>query len=634
MGNFSRDTFKLTNIMHQLLSGDTVTNPRHYVDVKLQQGVPLVDADWNELGKMRQSELTAILKFFIGNGVPAGNTGFQIVSTTTDNNFTISQGIMLVNGAFVINRSLTTYQAQPNGTTLPALSTPGADRTDLVYLDVWEVEVDGTATGDSRIVNELIGIETSVRTERKWVVKVEENSSDISTITQELGHTYIPLALLNRRATNASITSTMIVDQRKTGMTLSQNIKVPLFLRRGTEIINVERFVTMCGGLRSSLFSRLREGFLPYQTASTLNENVLLIALQEVMNKAHIGEVQASSQNMDNTDAYKFMDSLYTVQKEFMSIHNDIGNVGNVADSFIASYTKYLDGNSAELIKGLKLAIDNKDLIDAVIAQELINIFLSEPANDLPEGDVFVLFEAVTPFEALQAGTPYSFTFEIESQVSNFPASESEEFIIIANASASSWSVSLDSDRISLQNQGGKQTVTVTVTPNATETTATLSVEAHAVRNSLLKSTQTGISIEIGEFPPGGPFIFYSGPALNSENRLEIPRSIITGPSGVPIRFSLINRSTSEVRSYSVSYSITLDSASTTGWSPLESSPTTQTFTIPPAQPNPETFDARVFAPNSVAADTTGTLTVSATDVTGGSSGETFTVEIDFIVKA
>jgi hypothetical protein len=34
MGNFSRDTFDKL---------------KHYVGVRLQQGVPIVDADWNEL---------------------------------------------------------------------------------------------------------------------------------------------------------------------------------------------------------------------------------------------------------------------------------------------------------------------------------------------------------------------------------------------------------------------------------------------------------------------------------------------------------------------------------------------------------------------------------------------------------
>jgi hypothetical protein len=65
MGNFSRYTFDKL---------------KHYVGVRLQQGVPLVDADWNEQEEIRKYELQAFLKWFVGNGVPEGNDGFRIVS--------------------------------------------------------------------------------------------------------------------------------------------------------------------------------------------------------------------------------------------------------------------------------------------------------------------------------------------------------------------------------------------------------------------------------------------------------------------------------------------------------------------------------------------------------------------------
>src|SRR5215207_4039206 len=51
---------------------------KHYVGVRLQQGVPIVDADWNELEDIRRYELQAFLKWFVGDGVPAGNDGFRI----------------------------------------------------------------------------------------------------------------------------------------------------------------------------------------------------------------------------------------------------------------------------------------------------------------------------------------------------------------------------------------------------------------------------------------------------------------------------------------------------------------------------------------------------------------------------
>lgn len=62
-GNFSRNTFDKL---------------KHYVGVRLQQGVPIVDADWNELEDIRKYELETFLKWFVGNGIPLGNDGFKI----------------------------------------------------------------------------------------------------------------------------------------------------------------------------------------------------------------------------------------------------------------------------------------------------------------------------------------------------------------------------------------------------------------------------------------------------------------------------------------------------------------------------------------------------------------------------
>jgi hypothetical protein len=62
----------------QRFSRNTFDKLNHYVSVRLQQGVPLVDADWNEQEDIRKYELQAFLKWFVGNGVPAGNDGFRI----------------------------------------------------------------------------------------------------------------------------------------------------------------------------------------------------------------------------------------------------------------------------------------------------------------------------------------------------------------------------------------------------------------------------------------------------------------------------------------------------------------------------------------------------------------------------
>lgn len=324
------------------ISRDTFNKMKHYVSVRLQQGVPLVDADWNEMEDIRRFELQAFLKWFIGDGVPVGNDGFRIVgidgqivltskkieieidlnlstaaetlgfystncraarwappsaqllgknpgpfsglvaktlvikthnpresewSTDTvefqqsdfhdsnqasaaevvaainrashlkatvgeQNDFTIQggdgasegAGRCLVEGWDVINESNLNYSHQRlyenealankwNVDLLPKLADPQDNRTDLVYLDVWEREVDQHE--DAELENPKIGVPTCVRIKREWVVRVLENCHDQRQVPKDIrkeGHAYYPLAWK---------TGQEIVDLRRTGLTLS-----------------------------------------------------------------------------------------------------------------------------------------------------------------------------------------------------------------------------------------------------------------------------------------------------------------------------------------------------------------------------------------------------------------------------
>lgn len=640
MGNFSRNSFRETNILNNLLGlvDDPVINAEHYVGVRLQQGVPVLDADWNELEDIRRMELLAMIRYFIGNGVPAGNQGFHISSAGGANNFVIGEGLILVDGFLAINGGLTTYQTQPNAAGLPDLNTPADKRTDIVYLDTWEEEIAGGDGGDSRLIDNRIGIETAVRVKREWAVRVQENHSGLSAISRENGHSYLPLARLNRRKDEEAITADMIVDLRKTGITLAEHLKVPLFLQIGLEILDLARFIQMLNGLRTSLFARLRGGQLPHQTASAQDENILLIGLQEAMNRAHIGEVQAASRSMDNRDALGFMLSLYNAQKDFLDVLHAIGNIGNTAQDFITDYLKYLDGSAADYIKGVKLALDSQDLLAAVIAQEELNSFLSAPVTNLPEGSVNVFYQTVVPFEPLTVGSTYDFTFEVESRVTS-PLG-SEVFNIQAALSVTSWTVEVGQSQVTLTNLGGKATITVTVTPNAAETQATLMITAIAVRNPLIRSPQLGIGLQIGIEPPVGSFFFYADNRLNAQGQLEIRRDHLTRSAGREILFKIKNDNASEIRTYHVVHFISPNIADTTGWSPLQASPVTQDVQV---NPNTTTdYFARVDGPRPPAPappiGTTGEIVATATLIaingTPVADGATQDVRIDFIVIA
>ncbi len=218
MGNFSRDTFKLTNTMYQQITGEKVKDPRHYAGVRLQQGVPLVDADWNELEDIRRYEERAMLKWLVGDGVPQGNEGFLIKGAKVSD-FTMNQGVCYVNGWTVINLADMKYTAQElynndklaaerGVEPLPPIQLESGQQYG-VYLDVWEREINRWE--DGRIVNEAIGIETCVRIKREWAVRVAAGAQAPAV---KAGHGYYKLAVL----TVASAASVTVTDLRRTDL--------------------------------------------------------------------------------------------------------------------------------------------------------------------------------------------------------------------------------------------------------------------------------------------------------------------------------------------------------------------------------------------------------------------------------
>src|SRR5262245_14362004 len=160
MGNFSRNTFE---------------PQKNYVGVRLQQGVPLVDADWNELNDVVRQDLYNGLSAVCPDGVTrlsSTNTAyaFSVGFSGTANDFFIVPGTAIIGGRPAqLPPGVFTYAGQPwtdatraarDGVpVIQPLTTPTATRSDLVYLDVWEREV-GQAE-DTDLVNPSIGVETA-----------------------------------------------------------------------------------------------------------------------------------------------------------------------------------------------------------------------------------------------------------------------------------------------------------------------------------------------------------------------------------------------------------------------------------------------------------------------------------------
>jgi hypothetical protein len=201
---------------------DTFDPGKGYLGIRLQQGSPLLDRDWNELEDIRRYAGVMLRKYFIGNGVPDEN-GFRIeAADTLANDFKIFAGRCLVEGFEVVNEPVDTdgtpldfiLYSQQEG--VEPLSVPDVDRSDTVYLDVWIEEVTGqqeAALNNPQDVN----VETCTRHKLNWRVKVNKG---IQELPGEAFHHYYPIARIQRRAGKNTLESGDIIDLRLVGLAL------------------------------------------------------------------------------------------------------------------------------------------------------------------------------------------------------------------------------------------------------------------------------------------------------------------------------------------------------------------------------------------------------------------------------
>lgn len=189
---------------------------RYYAMLK-EQGKEVLDDEFNILQDILLTLQRRTVLDFFGDGC-IGNA-FKIVGTGANNNFTITGGAAPDSGAlsaWVAGMRLplpatVTYLVQE--VSAPALNTPGGNRTDSVYLDIWLDEVGPVA--DSGMIDPTLAFETSRRLKIFYKVLVVEGGSTPANYTDANGqpHFTMLLAQLNRTAT-AAINAGMVVDKR------------------------------------------------------------------------------------------------------------------------------------------------------------------------------------------------------------------------------------------------------------------------------------------------------------------------------------------------------------------------------------------------------------------------------------
>jgi hypothetical protein len=417
MGNFSRDPAERLN--------DSVI--KHYVGVHLQQGAPLVDANLNLLGDLGRRGQEAFGTWFIGNGVPSGSDGFHVVSVDQPNDFGIIEGVCLVNGKLVENSTTVRYTTQPNfGNTrldepLPTLTTPGGAKQFIVYLDVWEHEVDGEE--DPALIDVRIGLEDAVTLKREWAVRVARVPEDLPRLQAPppAGHLFYPLARLSRQ-NNAQITTPMIADLRDTQVSVQRKIEVRD--NTGQIVVDNARFMTMLLNTRNNAHSFIKYILTQFNQVTTHMQAAELLGMQaseHIASTAEIGLSLLASSNLANSGALGLLSQLYYAENNFMVIWRDVVLQLGTTPKTYATYNNFitrlndrLNQPNVGVLIGLQPALQGGNLEAATAMQEEIARLFGTTSTSVARGTVQV-FLAQSPSGNLNSPPSARFVFKARS---------------------------------------------------------------------------------------------------------------------------------------------------------------------------------------------------------------------------
>ena len=184
------------------ISDSTFRSEKNYVAVRMQQGVPLVDADWNEMNDIIRHEIYDGLKQIFPNGDFVSGDSLRVSYDETNERIEVEPGSVIIRGFPIHLREKISYDQRLRDS-----------YRYLVYLDIWEREVD--SDDDADLSNPEIGIETCVRLKRQIDIKVKDQRHGRPYLPPEpQDHIYVELARLRKRSFHSRETTVEVEDVR------------------------------------------------------------------------------------------------------------------------------------------------------------------------------------------------------------------------------------------------------------------------------------------------------------------------------------------------------------------------------------------------------------------------------------
>jgi hypothetical protein len=203
-GNFSNDGL------------DTFDERKRWVGIRLQQAVPLLDRDWNELEDIRRHVEWVLRRFYIGDGAP-DEDGFRILALPgVADDLLVRAGHYSIGGYDVWLPDDTRLSELRGGARLPALPAGGDAVALVICLQAQITRV--TAAEDPDLLNpQDISMETCVRDRLDPVLTVVPADGELPADS-------VTLASLKRPAAAGPLTDAMLTDARRRNLCLAPTV--------------------------------------------------------------------------------------------------------------------------------------------------------------------------------------------------------------------------------------------------------------------------------------------------------------------------------------------------------------------------------------------------------------------------
>lgn len=343
-------------------------------------------------------------------------------------------GALLVEGRFALNPSDLKYTEQPlylndaladawGVEPVPPLTTPSANTLYVVYLDVWDREVDQTE--DSALVDPRVGVETTVRIRREWAVRVVDavEAEDALSDPPE-GHSYYALAEL-ARTTDDAVTGAMITDLRDTDISVRRGIAYRS--SDGQILVSSAGFRNMLVSLRNNV-----RDFIDFLTVTFVDPGEPFLAgevagigsLSAVAELADHGISLLDAQVMGTRAAFDFFEQLLVAEERFVTVWREgvlpiVKPAGPVyAQSFegmVDAIESFLTGPAPPGFTSVQTSLEGRNLMEARRSQDQINNEFGEEVGR-PTGILSVTYLG-SPAATIQGDVPFDMEYEVSGSV-------------------------------------------------------------------------------------------------------------------------------------------------------------------------------------------------------------------------